>query len=58
MTSYPPATIREIDIESLQSMLSDYKLKQGVTYPRFIVDKKGTLLCTYRIGGSGNAAHL
>ncbi len=50
-----PARQISIDqVEPAQSMLSDPKLEQPVTYPRFFTDPDGTLFCFYRIGGSGN----
>lgn len=50
----PPKRLTVADIEPRQAMLSDPKLETRVTYPRFLTDPKGTLYCTYRIGGSGN----
>jgi len=54
----PSATIRAEDIESPQPMLSDPARERGVTYPRFVMDGKGALFCTYRIGGSGNGDNV
>jgi hypothetical protein len=54
----PPDTIHEADIELPQSMLSDPRRERGVTYPRFVMDNKGTLLFTYRIGGSGSGDNV
>ncbi len=50
----PPKRLTVDAIEPRQPMLSDPKLERRVTYPRFLTDPKGTLYCTYRVGGSGN----
>ena len=50
----PSKQISLEEIEPAQLMLSDPKLEQRVTYPRFFTNPDGTLFCFYRIGGSGN----